>query len=405
MSDGLYADVTLQRGDFRMRAAFAVPPGLTVLLGPSGAGKSLTLQAIAGLVPLTSGQVTLDGRTLADAAAGVALPPQARRLGYVPQSYALFPHLSVAENIAYALPRPPWPGLPWLGRASAWRAARARRVAEMLALVRLPGFAARRPPSLSGGEAQRVALARALAAAPRALLLDEPLSALDAPTRAALQDDLRAVVLAAGVPALVVTHDLAEARALADRLVLLLLRGAVVAEGTVAEVLAAPPSAEAALLLGWRNVLPIARCEVAGDRARITLCGGQVVSVPARAAPPAPAGAPQALALRADRLALVPAAEDDAAEDDAAEGGAEAPLRCVLRRVTDMGAYYLIAVALDGTHEGAPEGVSPLVLTCSPREWSALGLAPGAPVGVRVPAGAARLVISHPMDEGGEHER
>jgi molybdate transport system ATP-binding protein len=362
-----------------LRAELCVPPGLTVLLGPSGAGKSLTLRAIAGLAPLEKGTITLGERVLADAARGLALPPGARRVGYVPQSSALFTHLSVSENVAYALARP---RLAWPWGAPAWQATQRARVAELLALVRLPGFEGRAPGNLSGGEAQRVALARALAAEPEALLLDEPLSALDAPTRAALRDDLRAVVLMSGVPALIVTHDLSEARALADRLIVL-VRGRVVAEGARSDVLAGPPTVEAARLLGWRNVLPIAETRLVGaGRAEVRLAGGQRLAALATDASPRQAGTSR-LALRADALALTAGAAE---RGDMT--GPHQTLAGTLRGWADMGAYYAVTVEL--AH--APRELPPIELACSPREWAALGVAPGAQVEIQVPAGAARLV-------------
>ena len=396
MSLGLHVEAEVRRGVFHLLAACEVPPGLSVLFGPSGAGKSMTLQAIAGLLPLAAGRILLDGRPLADVAARVWLPPAARRIGYVPQSSALFPHLSVAQNVAYALPG----GGP-LARGKA-RAAREARVAELLALVRLPGYERRVPGSLSGGEAQRVALARALAAEPAALLLDEPLSALDAPTRTALQEDLRAVVLQCGVPALVVTHDLAEARALGDRLVVL-VGGQVVAQGALAAVLAAPPTAEAARLLGWRNLLAVARVEARAAGMDVILRGGQVLTLPTTAASAGAAGS-VALALRADRLeALAPQSADaGSAPSGSAEAGGAGTLSGRVCAVAEMGAFYALAVALDGEPADAP----PLTLTCSPREWAALGVGIGDALWVYVAPEAARLVeatpqrVEHPAREG-----
>lgn len=419
MSDGADAGLRVKAEvrlpAFTLRAEFSAPPGLTVLFGPSGAGKTLALQAIAGLVTLSFGQIALGGRTLADGAAGFSLPARLRRVGYVPQHYALFPHLTVAQNVAYALaaPRHPWD--------SAGKLRRMRRVAELLALVRLSGFEDRWPRQLSGGQQQRVALARALAADPEALLLDEPLGALDAPTRAAVQDDLRAVVLASGVPAMIVTHDLAEARALADRLVVL-IAGRVVAQGPTAGVLASPPTADAALLLGWRNVLPITAITAISGTAgadthlRVTLACGQTLELRAPPAIPSSAfgassplrrisdatessqthqtepissetaerqepGASCALALHADRLEVVSLVETSSlCRGDRLSG--------TLRSASDGGAHYTLRVALDG----AASDQSAIAATCSPREWAALGLAPGARVAVRVPEGAARLV-------------
>lgn len=406
MTNGLSVAAGVRLPGFTLSAELAAPPGLTVLFGPSGAGKSLLLQAIAGLMPLSSGAITLNKRVLADTRRDVSLPPRLRGVGYVPQSYALFPHLTVAGNIAYALPAP---RTPWDRTA---RTARAARVAELLALVRLPGFADRWPRQLSGGQQQRVALARALAADPEALLLDEPLGALDAPTRAAVQDDLRAVIRASGIPALVVTHDLSEARALADRLVVL-VAGRVVAEGTLADVLAAPPTAEAALLLGWRNVLPIARTEHAGQCLRVTLPCGQSLSLHNGATQPistsphttdstatparcpsseddglssASMSCPSALALCADRLELA-RSERQGESPSPSESGL---LRATLRTITDAGPFFVLRVAL----AGAPESTDLVSVTCSRREWDALQASVGDPLTIRVPAGAACLVSS-----------
>ncbi len=375
MSIGLRVEAELHLREFALRATFTARPGLTVLFGPSGAGKSVALQAIAGLMPLHAGRITLGGRTLDDPARGIQVAPHLRRLGYVPQSYALFPHLTVAGNIAYALPRT---HRLWDGSA---RVRTAARVAELLELVRLPGFEERWPRQLSGGQQQRVALARALAAEPEALLLDEPLSALDAPTRAAVQDDLRRVVLATGVPAIVVTHDLTEARALAERLVVL-VKGRVIAEGALSEVLGAPPTAEAALLFGWRNVLSIFGTTRCPGGLRVTLSGGQTVNVPVGELSLADGwndSAALALALRADGLALQRRLTTTAEADGTSLSG-------VLRSATDVGAYYSVSVVLD---PGSGDAVS---ITCSPREWAALDAAPGDPVAIQIPAGSAKLV-------------
>jgi ABC-type sulfate/molybdate transport systems ATPase subunit len=419
MSSDLRVEAELRLPAFTLRATFDVSPGLSVLFGPSGAGKSLTLQAIAGLTSLTSGSIVLGEQVLTDTARGIALPPRQRRVGYVPQQYALFPHLTVAENVAYALPK----------RRYLWdRAAQRRtaaRVAELLALVRLPGFEARRPHQLSGGQAQRVALARALAAQPKALLLDEPLAALDAPTRAAVQDDLRAVVLESGVPAIVVTHDLAEARALGDRLVVL-IDGAVVAAGPIAETLASPPTAEAALLLGWRNVLPIAR--ISRTETRIELPGGQALRLPTEFSTRASSSRDDAqasaqhvdgtegterlaLALHSDRMEIwrtdgnlphAPTLERDtidlsipstsgASPHVDARSWADDLLKGSLVAVADAGAHYVLRVALVSAHGGHESGAQ-IVVTCSPREWTALRATVGDHVIVHVPAAATRLV-------------
>ena len=182
-----------------------VTPGeLVVLLGPSGCGKTTTLRLIAGFLAPNAGDIQLDGRSI------VALPPHKRDMGIVFQSYALFPHLSVARNIAFGLE---------MRRGSA--AATEARVQEMLRLVRLEEFAARLPRLLSGGQQQRVALARALAIHPRVLLLDEPLSNLDAALRQDMAREIRLLQQGRGITTIMVTHDQTEAMATADRLVLM----------------------------------------------------------------------------------------------------------------------------------------------------------------------------------------
>ena len=350
---------------------------MTALLGPSGAGKSLTLQAISGLAAIESGRVTLNERALTDTSAGVALPPRLRRVGYVPQSYALFPHLSVAGNIAYGLPR------------ALNRAGRAKRVGDLLALGRLEGYEERRPRDLSGGEAQRVAVLRALAAEPEALLLDEPFSALDAPTRAAVRDDLGALIAASGLPALLVTHDLAEARALAGRLALL-VDGRVIVEGPIEEALASPPTLRAARLLGWSAALPVTRYELADGAALVTLTCGQRLALDTRAVSPDAArrGAAVSLALRPERLLIARVEEGDGEVGEVGEDerAPRTALRGVIGAATDDGGALAARVALDGA------GGESLALALTPREWAALGLAGGQRVTLRPLPGALRLV-------------
>jgi molybdate transport system ATP-binding protein len=224
----LRVDVRVARSGhgFVLEAAFEAPPGVTILFGPSGAGKSTLLAAIAGLVRPERGRVALGDDVWFDAEARVDRPVQARRVAFVFQSLALFPHLTAEANVAYGMDR----RLP--------RAERGKRARAMLARVRVEALAERRPATYSGGEAQRVALARAFVIAPAIVLLDEPFSALDAELRADLAADVRALVGELGVPMLHVTHDRAEARSLGDRVVLL-EGGRVRAVGSVEEVLPA----------------------------------------------------------------------------------------------------------------------------------------------------------------------
>ena len=212
MTDAAPARRLVAQSDRRFGAHTAVddvslevaPGEMVVLLGPSGCGKTTTLRLIAGFLAPDAGDIRLDGSSI------VSLPPHKRDMGIVFQSYALFPHLTVARNIAFGLE---------MRRTGA--AATSARVQEMLRLVRLEDFAARLPRQLSGGQQQRVALARALAIHPRVLLLDEPLSNLDAALRQDMAREIRLLQQGRGITTIMVTHDQTEAMALADRLVLM----------------------------------------------------------------------------------------------------------------------------------------------------------------------------------------
>ncbi|GAB2871388.1 ABC transporter ATP-binding protein [Nocardioides pacificus] len=218
--------------------SLALPDGeVLAVLGPSGCGKSTLLRAIAGLEPVSAGSVAFDGEDLA------GTPPHRRGFALMFQDGQLFGHLSVAGNVGYPLRL----------RRTAKPRIRAR-VDELLELVGLAGYGERLPRTLSGGERQRVALARALAVEPRLLLLDEPLSALDAELRRRLAGELREILHTAGTTALMVTHDQDEAWAVADRIAVM-RGGRLVQEGPVADVWAGPADAETALFLGYARVL------------------------------------------------------------------------------------------------------------------------------------------------------
>jgi len=227
--------LTARLPGFTLETGWAVPGGFTVLFGYSGAGKSLTLSAIAGTLRPDSGRIVLSGRTLFDSVAGVWTPPQQRRIGYVPQNAQLFPHMTVRRNLEFAL-------------KNVSRTERADRVAELLDRFRIIDLAEKRPHALSGGQRQRAVLARALAADPAALLLDEPLSALDLPVRVEMRELLREVQRDLGVPMVMVTHDLYEACALADTLVVYSGTGAVQV-GRPHELLGDPATPEIRRLL------------------------------------------------------------------------------------------------------------------------------------------------------------
>jgi len=213
--------------------------GVTALFGPSGAGKTTVLRTLAGL-ERTSGHVRVGGEVWDDGRTFVA--SRHRRVGYLFQDAALFPHLDVDANVAYGLSQLP-------------RRRHPERVAEALAAAGAAHLAGRRVPELSGGEAQRVALARALAPRPRLLLLDEPLSALDAPTRLRLRAELRRVLVEQQIPTLVVTHDRAEALALADRVVVL-IDGRVHQVGSPQEVFERPADDAVAAVVGVETAVP-----------------------------------------------------------------------------------------------------------------------------------------------------
>lgn len=226
--------------DFALAVRFAVPPGITVLFGASGAGKTTTLDCIAGLLAPDQGRIQLGERVLFDSARGIDLDPSRRSIGYVFQELALFPHMNVGRNVGYGLARLP-------------RSERDRRGHEILESFRVASLAHRLPAEISGGERQRVALARALVTEPKALLLDEPLSALDATTKGRIVDDLRAWNRAHSIPILYVTHSRDEVFGLAER-VLVLERGAIAAEGSPHDVLEAPRLETVAQLAGFENI-------------------------------------------------------------------------------------------------------------------------------------------------------
>ena len=224
---------------FRLAVEFTADGAPLGLLGPSGSGKTMTLRAIAGLETPDRGRIVLHGRVLFDSEQGINVPARARRIGLLFQNYALFPHLTVSENIAFGLRDLP-------------DAEKNRRVTEQLAAAHLDGFAERYPATLSGGEQQRVALARALAIEPAALLLDEPFSALDTHLRGALERQLRETLASYGGSTLFVSHNLEEAYRVCEKLVVL-ARGSVAAQGLKEEIFRHPPTLEVARVTGCKN--------------------------------------------------------------------------------------------------------------------------------------------------------
>jgi molybdate transport system ATP-binding protein len=236
----LSVDFDKRLGDFHLRPRFTADSELVVLLGPSGSGKSLTLRAIAGLLRPDRGRIELPQGAVFDSETRVDATPQERNVGYVVQNLALFPHMTVAENIGFAIAA--WP-----------RAEREARLRELVELLGLQGLEQRLPRSISGGQQQRTALGRALAARPRVLLLDEPFTALDSPVRAALRREVARLRRQLGLLTLFVTHDLQEAFALGDRIAVY-DQGEVLQYGPLAEVFREPASVRVAHLLDARNV-------------------------------------------------------------------------------------------------------------------------------------------------------
>jgi len=237
--DGLRARVQLQKGSLSLDAQVSAAPGeVVVLLGPNAAGKTTLLRALAGLIPLEAGSVVLEGRVLEDPEANVCVSTAERSVGVMFQDYLLFPHLSALENVAFGL------------RSHGMHRHQARRRAmAWLERVGVADHAGERPKALSGGQAQRVALARALATDPRLLLLDEPLSAMDAGARVALRRDLRRHLGTYTGTCVMVTHDLIEAMSLADQLVVM-EGGRVSQSGPPEHVSAHPRSPYVADLVG-----------------------------------------------------------------------------------------------------------------------------------------------------------
>lgn len=232
-------------GGATIRASLEIPAdrfSVTILFGPSGCGKTTILRCLAGLERPEHGRIRCGDETWFDAYAREFVPPQRRGIGFLFQDYALFPHMTVAANIAYGLHGTP-------------RSEQRRRVGEMLGIMQLTGMDRRYPHQLSGGEQQRVALARAIVRQPRLLLLDEPLSALDAPTREQLRRELRRMLGAFAIPCFIVTHDRLEALALGDQLIVL-DKGAVRQSGTLSEVFSRPVDPLVAQMVGVETILP-----------------------------------------------------------------------------------------------------------------------------------------------------
>jgi len=262
------------------------------LLGPSGCGKTTTLRMIAGLIDPTEGDITIRGQRIND------VPIHKRNLGLVFQNYALFPHKTIAENVAFGLKY-----------RSISKADADKKVRDALELVQLPQVGDRYPKQLSGGQQQRIALARAIVIEPDVLLLDEPLSALDANLREDMRVELKRIQQRVGITTVFVTHDQSEALAMSDRIVVM-SNGLVEQIGTPEEVYNTPASEFVSRFLGTSNILPASCKEVNGSGLALELADFGLVSVPKDKAPNIVETGPAQLVIRAEKLLLTDASQE-----------------------------------------------------------------------------------------------
>ena len=297
-----------------------------VLLGPSGCGKTTTLRCIAGLEEPDAGQILLGERTVADTQQGLFVAPEKRNIGMVFQNYALWPHMTVRQNVAYPLKT-----RTRLGDEQH------RQVIEALQLVGLEGYADRYPAELSGGQQQRVALARALVARPALMLFDEPLSNMDAQLRIRLRQDLRRIHDELGYTAVYVTHDHAEALALADRIAVM-NAGRLEQIGTPSEIFLTPRTHFVAEFVGFENLLRGQISKTSGELAHVALAGSDLQLVSGNPIGLA-AETPVWLALRAAQIVAVPL--DHPVPDNATL------LTGILSQVTYAGDRYLAQVVVE----------------------------------------------------------
>lgn len=298
--------------------SLAMAPGqIGVLIGPSGCGKTSLLRAVCGLEQTAGGRISIDGRAIADTARSIHVPPEQRQVGMVFQDYALFPHLSVADNIAYGL-------------HGMTRPAQRLRVQQLLDLVDLPHAGARMPHQLSGGQQQRIALARALAPSPRLLLLDEPFSSLDVDLRERLAHDVRGILKQHGTTALVVTHDQLEAFALGD-LIGVMHQGRLEQWADAYTLYHRPASRFVAQFIG-HGVFAPARIVPNGHGYKVETALGPLKDVADNSASPAFPGNECEVLLRAD----------DVIHDDAS------PVKARIERKAFRGAEYLYTLRLPG---------------------------------------------------------
>ena len=335
----LEVDITKRLGSFSLDVSFAIelPDEIMALLGPSGCGKSMTLKCIAGIERPDSGRIVLGGRTLFDSGAHVDLPPQQRRVGYLFQSYALFPTMTVEQNVR-------------AGAAGATREERSARAAREIAAMRLEGLEHRKPAQLSGGQQQRCAMARILASDPELILLDEPFSALDGYLRWQLELELTDALRGFPGGAVYVSHNRDEVYRMCDT-VCVLDRGRSDAKVGVRELFASPATLAAALISGCKNV---SRARVAGPG--LLLCDDWGVTL--ETSLPVPEGVTH-VGIRAHYF------QAHSADDGAASAAGRNAIPCAVERVIDS-TFSTIVMA-------RTPGGALLRYECEKDAWAALG--------------------------------
>ena len=325
---------------------------LVCFLGPSGCGKTTLLRVIAGLEPQSSGTIEIDGRDV------TREPPSARDFGIVFQSYALFPNLTVIGNVGYGLVNRSWP-----------RAEITNRVNELLHMVGLEDQGTKYPAQLSGGQQQRVALARAVAASPKLLLLDEPLSALDARVRANLRTEIKALQRRLQITTIFVTHDQEEALTVADRIAVM-NRGAIEQIGTPAQVYSEPATPFVAGFIGTMNRLPATMRE----SATVTLVGVNGPQIRIAPRPGCKPGEPVHLYVRPEAIVLRDVPET-----------AENRLSTIVRDIVFLGSFHRVTLAL------ADAPASTVLVDLSTDDMHALRIAVGATLPIALPVGSLRV--------------